>query len=83
MTHGVQVFFTLVFTGKSSLQESQAPEISGKVYCKEDFPLEDKDQIRELLNKLDKCNSTEPNGTHPQMLRELCRVNARVLDLGD
>lgn len=77
--HGVQLFFTLAFTGKNSLQESQAPKIGGKVYHKEDLSLEDEDQIRELLNKLDKRNSTAPNGIHPRMLRELCKVTGRVL----
>lgn len=76
---GAQVFFTLVFTGKNSLKEAQAPEISRKVYLKEDLPLEDEDQIRELLNKLGKHNSTAPNGIRSWMLRELCRVTARVL----
>lgn len=59
-----KVFFTLVFTGKNCLQESQAPEIGGKVYSKEDLPLEDENQVRELLNKLDKPNSMGPNGIH-------------------
>lgn len=80
-TRGGQVFLTLVFTGENSLQESQAPEISGKIYHKEDLPLEDENQIRELLNKLDKHNSTAPNGIHPWMLRGLCRVTARILTL--
>lgn len=34
----INAFFALVFTGKPSLQESQAPEAYGKVWSKEDLP---------------------------------------------
>ena len=34
----LNAFFTLVFTGKTTLQESQVPENSGKVWSKEDLP---------------------------------------------
>ena len=37
----LNAFFALVFTGKSSLQESQAPEAYGKVWSKEDLPNEE------------------------------------------
>ena len=39
--------FTLVFTGKTGLQESQAPETRGKVWNKEDLTLVEEDQVRE------------------------------------
>ncbi|KAK4816298.1 LOW QUALITY PROTEIN: hypothetical protein QYF61_014596 [Mycteria americana] len=49
----LNAFFVSIFTGKTSLQESQALETSGKVWSKEDLPWVEQDQIREHLNKLD------------------------------
>ncbi|KAK4806997.1 hypothetical protein QYF61_000326 [Mycteria americana] len=39
--------------GKTSLQESQAPEARGKVWSKEDVPLVEEDLVREYLSKPD------------------------------
>ena len=58
-------FFLSVFTGKSSLQESQAPESRGKVWSKEDLPSLEKVQVREHLNKLDINKSMGPDRIHP------------------
>jgi len=35
----LNVFFTLVFSGRTCLQESQAPEASGTFWNKEDLPI--------------------------------------------
>ncbi|KAK4807033.1 hypothetical protein QYF61_000362 [Mycteria americana] len=45
--------FASVFTSKTSLQESQAPEARGKVWSKEDVPLVEEDLVREYLSKPD------------------------------
>ena len=50
MTEVLTAFFVMAFTGTTCLQQSQAPEISGKVWSKEDSPLVEKDQIMEHLN---------------------------------
>ncbi|KAK4806752.1 hypothetical protein QYF61_005548 [Mycteria americana] len=49
----LNAFFTLVFTSKTSLQESQVPETRGKGWSKEDVPLVEEAQVREYLSKLD------------------------------
>lgn len=46
-------FFTLIFSGNTSLQQSQVSETSAKVQCKVNWTLVEKDQVREYLNKLD------------------------------
>lgn len=74
-----KVIFTLAFAGKNSLQEYQAPEISGKVYSEEDLPLKDEDQVRELLKKLHQHDSVGPNGIHTRTLRALGTVTTRAL----
>ena len=43
----LNVFFMLVFTGKICLQETQAPETSGKVRSEEHLPSLEEDQVRE------------------------------------
>lgn len=52
---GTQCLFTLAFISKTSLQESQAPETSGKVQSKIYLPSVEEDQLREHLSKLDIC----------------------------
>lgn len=42
----LNAFFVSVFTDKTDLQESQAPEIKGKVCSKEDYPQRKKTRIR-------------------------------------
>ncbi|KAK4823589.1 hypothetical protein QYF61_003789 [Mycteria americana] len=44
--------FTSVFTGKTGLQESKAPETRGQVWNKEDTPLVEEDLLREYFCKL-------------------------------
>jgi len=46
-------FFASIFTGKTSLQESQPLKTTGKFWSKEDLPWVEQDQVREHLNKLD------------------------------
>ena len=47
----LNAFFTLVFTGRICLQESQIAKTSGKVWSKKNLPLVEEDQY---LNKLEK-----------------------------
>ena len=61
----LNAFFVSVFTGKTSIQESQAPETRGKVWSKEVLSSVKKDQVKEPLNKLNICKSMGPNGLHP------------------
>lgn len=70
-------FFTLVFCGKTCLQESQTPETRGNVWTKEDLLLVEKDQVREYLNIYAK--SVRSDEIHPGVLRELVDVIARLL----
>lgn len=58
-------FFDSVFTGKTSIQESQAPETRGKVWSKEVLSSVKKDQVKEHLNKLNVHKSMGCNGLHP------------------
>lgn len=44
----LSTFFTLVLTRKTDFQDSQAPEAWGIVWSKEDLPLVEWDQVREL-----------------------------------
>ena len=43
----VNASFALVFTSKTKLQESQAPEIRGRVWSKDGISLVKEDQVRE------------------------------------
>lgn len=76
-TDVLNAVFALVFTGKTSTAQSQALEMNGKIWSKEDLFLVEKDQIREHLNKLEKRKSVEPDGMHHQVLRELGNVIVR------
>ena len=42
-TEVLNAFFTLVFTSKTCLQESQAPETRAKLWSKEDLPSMEED----------------------------------------
>lgn len=57
-------FFASVFIGKVVLQESQVPDIRGKVWKKKDLSLVEEDQVWEHLNKLDMHKDMEPDGMH-------------------
>lgn len=61
----LNVFFASVFTSKTSLQKSQAPETRRKVWSKENSPLAGNDQVSEHFNKLDKPKSIRPHRMHP------------------
>jgi len=63
----LNVFFTSVFTGKIGLQKSQAPEISVRVWSREDLPSVENIQIKE--HGFMKGNSclTNPIGFHDEM----------------
>lgn len=50
-----KTFFTSVFTSKTGLWQSQAPETTGTIWIKEDLSLVEKDQAKEHFNKLDIC----------------------------
>jgi len=78
--------FASVFTTKTGLQESQAPEASLKGWSKKDVPLIEEDRVRKYLSKQDVFNSTGPGGMHPWVLRKLAVVAVRpfftILDCG-
>lgn len=48
-------------TSKTSLQESQAPGISGKGWNEEDVPLVEEDLVREYLSTLDLFKFMDPD----------------------
>lgn len=56
--------FTWAFIHKICLQQSQAPETSGKVQSKEYIPLVEEGQVRESLHKLDIDKSMAPGEMH-------------------
>lgn len=49
----LNVFFASVFTSQTDLQEPQVPETAGKDWNKKDVFLEEEDQVRQYLSKLD------------------------------
>lgn len=76
-TDVLNAIFALVFTGKTGTAQSEALEMNGKIWSKEDLSLVEMDQIREHLNKLEKHKSVGPDGMHQQVLRELGNVIVR------
>lgn len=58
----LNALFTSVFSSKTGLQKSEAPETKGKGWIKEDVPLVEKDEVREYLKTLDIYKSTGPDG---------------------
>ncbi|GAB0177985.1 mitochondrial enolase superfamily member 1 [Grus japonensis] len=79
-TEVLNAFFTLGSTVEICSQKSQASETSGKVWSKEDVPLEE-DQVREHLNNLDVHKSLGPDEMYPRLLRELVHVTVRPLSI--
>lgn len=57
--------FTVVFTAKIYLWESQAPETSGKVWSKEDTTSLEEEQVSKHLHKLGAHRSMEPKEYTP------------------
>lgn len=73
----MNAFFTSVLTSKTGLQKSQVLMTTEKIWSEEDLPLEEEDQIREYLNKLDLCMSMDPTEMHSQVLGEQADGTAR------
>lgn len=61
----LSAFFTLIFTVKFWLLESQAPETWGKFWSKADLPLLEEDLVKKHLNNLDIHKSLELDGLQP------------------
>lgn len=60
----VKVFFTLVLTSKTCLQESKVLEAGHKAWSKQDLLLIGENQVRKHLSKLDRHKSMGPDGGH-------------------
>ena len=61
----LNAFFASVFTAKAGPRASQPPEKRENIWRKEDFPLVEKDWVRDHLGKLDPRKSMGPDGMHP------------------
>lgn len=77
----LNAFFTSVFTGSTSLQESQAPRVRKKVWNKEDALSVEEDQVRDHLSKIDIFKSMGHDRVHPQVLKELADVIVRPISI--
>jgi len=77
----LNAFFASVCTAKAGPQASQSLEVREKAWRKEDLPLVEEDWVRDHLTKLDTHKFLGPNGTHPQVLRELADVIAEPLSI--
>lgn len=74
----MNAFFTSVITSKTSLQESEIPEMKGKGWSKEGLSLVEEDQVKEYVRKLD-MHVHGPVGMHSPVLRELPDITAKPL----
>ncbi|GAB0204618.1 mitochondrial enolase superfamily member 1 [Grus japonensis] len=77
----LNALFDSVFAAKVGPQETQTLEVGEKVLRKEDLPLVKEDWVREHLGKLDIHKAMGPDGMHPQVLRELADVIARLVSI--
>ena len=76
VTEVLNALLTSVFNSNTGLQQSQAPETSGKVQGKVDLRSVEENQFREYLNKLDMCKAMALVG---YMLRELTDIGRPLL----
>jgi len=60
----LKVFFALVLTGETCLQESKAPETNWKVVSNENLSSVKEDRDREHMNKLNMHKSIGQDGMH-------------------
>lgn len=70
-------FCALVFTNSILVQESQAPETWSKVWSKENLPLVEVEQFREVKNSSNTCRTMGPDRMHSQVLKELIDIPAK------
>jgi len=61
----LNALFASVFCAKTGPQESQALEVREEAYREDDFPLVEKDCVRDRLSDLDIHKSMGPDGMHP------------------
>jgi len=61
----LNTFFASVFSAKAGPQESQAPEVREEAHREDDFPLVEKDCVRDHLSYLNTHKSMGPDGMHP------------------
>ena len=69
----LNAFFVSVYTAGGCPEKLHTPEAPEEVRTKE-FASADEDWVKDQLSNLDIHKSMGPDGTHPQVLRELVKV---------